>query len=132
LGSVRAGALVFVLDAVRAAALAGDSSLPGAIVAIESALDLAEAEAPLEPSRPDVVRVMNLHQAKGLEATVVVLADPAGGSQHAPELHVQRGQEGATAYARVVEAGEGWSGSREVARPVDWDSMAEIEERFEA
>ena len=132
LGSVRAGALVFVLDAVRAAALAGDSSLPGAIVAIESALELAEAEAPLEPARPDVVRVMNLHQAKGLEATVVILADPAGGSTHAPELHVERGEGRAVAYARVVEPGEGWGSSKEVARPIEWDDMAEVEARFEA
>jgi ATP-dependent helicase/nuclease subunit A len=132
LGSVRAGALVFVLDAVRAAALAGDSSLPGAIVAMESALDLAEAEAPLEPARPDVVRIMNLHQAKGLEARVVVLADPSGRNTHPAELHVERGETGAVAHARVVEAGEGWSSSKEVARPIEWDAMAEVVERFEA
>ncbi|MGE0160277.1 MAG: UvrD-helicase domain-containing protein [Gemmatimonadales bacterium] len=132
LGSVRAGALVFVLDAVRAAALAGDSSLPGAIVAIEGALELAEAEAPLEPARPDVVRVMNLHQAKGLEAPVVILADPCGGGPHAPDLHVERGDAGAVAHARVVDAGEGWAGSKDLARPTDWDAMAEIEARFEA
>ena len=132
LGSVRAGALIFVLDAVRAAALAGDSSLPGATVAIESALELAEAEAPLEPGRPDVVRVMNLHQAKGLEAAVVVLADPSGGSPHAPDLHVERRDAGAVAHTRVMDAGEGWSAGRELARPAGWDAMAEIEERFEA
>jgi len=132
LGSVRAGALVFVLDAVRGAALGGDSSLPGAVVAMESALQLAEAEAPLEPARPDVVRVMNLHQAKGLEAEVVVLADPSGRNDRLPDLHVARGETGAVAYARVVEAGEGWSSSKEVARPIEWDAMAEIEEEFEA
>ena len=32
---------------------------------------------PLEPGRTDVVRLMNLHKAKGLEADVVFLADPA-------------------------------------------------------
>ena len=34
---------------------------------------------PLEPGRSDVVRLMNLHKAKGLEAAVVFLADPCGG-----------------------------------------------------
>ena len=34
---------------------------------------------PLEPGRSDVVRLMNLHKAKGLEAAVVFLADPNGG-----------------------------------------------------
>jgi ATP-dependent helicase/nuclease subunit A len=132
LGSVRAGALVFALDAVRSAALAGDSSVPGAIVAIEAALDLAEAEAPLEPARPDVVRVMNLHQAKGLEAPVVVLADPSKMKPRDPDLHVERTDRGAVAYARVLDAGEGWSGSKELARPAEWDAMSEAEERFEA
>jgi ATP-dependent helicase/nuclease subunit A len=78
LGSLRAGALVYALDAVRSAAIAGQASLPGAHAALVSALDLTEAEAPLEPGRTDVVRLMNLHQAKGLEAPVVVLADPSG------------------------------------------------------
>ena len=79
LGSLRAGALVYALDAVRTAAAAGEASLPGALAALGSALDLAEAEAPLEPGRIDVVRLMNLHQAKGLEAPVVILADAIPG-----------------------------------------------------
>ena len=38
---------------------------------------------PLEPGSSDVVRVMNLHKAKGLEAAVVFLADPAAASSRA-------------------------------------------------
>ena len=38
---------------------------------------------PLEPGRTDVVRLMNLHKAKGLEANVVFLADPLGGVEAA-------------------------------------------------
>jgi ATP-dependent helicase/nuclease subunit A len=133
LGAVRAGALVYALDAIRSAALAGDASLPGAIVAMESALALAEAEAPLEPARPDVVRLMNLHQAKGLEATVVILADPVGGGGHEPNLHIERGADGrALGYARVAEAREGWGGNKDLARPPEWDAMARVEEHFEA
>lgn len=131
LGAERAGALVFALDAVRAAALAGDASLPGAITAMESALALAEAEAPLEPVRPGVIRLMNLHQAKGLEGTVVVLADPSGGRSYAPDIHVARTQDGvALGYARVQEAGEGWASARDLARPASWDEMASLEVRF--
>jgi ATP-dependent helicase/nuclease subunit A len=133
LGAERAGALVFALDAVRAAALAGDASLPGAITAMESALSLTEAEAPLEPGRPDVIRLMNLHQAKGLEAPVVVLADPSGGRPHSPELHVERSGGGpAVGHARVPEAAKGRGPARDLARPAGWDELAAVEERYAA
>ena len=46
----------------------------------------------LESGRDDVVRIMNVHQAKGLEAKVVFLADPADTSprQFGAEFHVSR------------------------------------------
>ena len=48
--------------------------------ALEEDLEASEVESvPLEPGRSDVVRLMNLHKAKGLEAPVVFLADPLGG-----------------------------------------------------
>jgi ATP-dependent helicase/nuclease subunit A len=132
LGSVRAGALVFVLDAIRASALAGDASLPGALDALGTALDAREAEAPLEPGRPDVVRVMNLHQAKGLEANVVVLADPSGGKDHAPEVHTQRREDGtAVCWVRVTDERASGFGDHVLARPVEWQDKEDIERRFD-
>jgi len=46
----------------------------------------------LETGRGAAVRLMNVHQAKGLEAPVVFLADPysRGGGSHSPNLHVRR------------------------------------------
>lgn len=131
LGSLRAGALVYALDAVRSAALAGEASLPGALAALGAALDLAEAEAPLEPGRPDVVRLMNLHQAKGLEAPVVVLADPAGGSPKTPTMHIERGPRGAVGHVRVTEASSGYGRDRVLAAPAGWSQKEAIEERFD-
>jgi ATP-dependent helicase/nuclease subunit A len=133
LGALRAGALVYALDTVRASALAGDASVPGVIRALDSALDLTEAEAPLEPGRPGTVRLMNLHQAKGLEAQVVVLAEPNGTVDRDPELHIERPDQGkALGFARVVEAREGFGGSTVLAKPADWAAKAELEKRFEA
>jgi ATP-dependent helicase/nuclease subunit A len=44
-------------------------------------------------SRKDVVRIMNLHKAKGLEAPVVILADPLGeAGDFAPESHISRAE----------------------------------------
>jgi ATP-dependent helicase/nuclease subunit A len=133
LGSLRAGALVYALDAVRAAATEGEASLPGALAALGAALDLSEAEAPLEPGRPDVVRLMNLHQAKGLEARVVILADPSGAKRRAPDMHVVRSSEGrAVGYLRVTEVGEGFQSDRALAMPLGWEEKAAAEEVFEA
>jgi hypothetical protein len=79
-GGVEAGDLLHAIDRVRQAVEEGGS--------LEDAADALEADSeftneveslPLEPGRRDVVRLMNLHKAKGLEATVVFLADPCGG-----------------------------------------------------
>ncbi len=132
LGAIRAGALVYALDAVRAAALAGDASLPGALDAVRAALEAAEAEAPLQPGRPDVVRLMNLHQAKGLEAPVVVLADPTSPPDVSPDLHVERRPDGvAVGYLDVSENRGGFRGSAPLARPPEWAAKQEAEARFD-
>jgi ATP-dependent helicase/nuclease subunit A len=131
LGATRAGALLYALDAVRAAGLAGDTSLRAAIAAIRAATEAQEAEAPLEPARNDVVRVMNLHKAKGLEAKVVVLAFPAGDFQGAPGIHVERPADGsAVGYVRVEERGDNFA-SRILAQPLDWPARAELESQFD-
>ncbi len=130
LGTLRAGALLYALDSVRAAALSGDTSLPGALEALQAALALREAEAPLEPGRPDAVRLMNLHQAKGLEGTVVILADPTDRSLRRPGLHMARTEEGqARGYLRVAGAA-GVRSSQDLARPIGWAGLEAREQRF--
>lgn len=47
----------------------------------------------LETGGPEAIRLLNVHKAKGLEAPVVFLADPYGGSHPKdPDLHVRRDQ----------------------------------------
>ena len=131
LGESRAGALLFVLEAVRGEALQGDASLRGAIGAIDAALGTEDAEAPLEPGRADAVRVMNLHQAKGLEAPVVILAAPFGEWRPAPTLHVTRKESG-VAEARIVVAERRWRFNDTVlARPLDWPEHEDAERAFD-
>ncbi len=132
LGATRAGALLFALDAVRAAGLAGDTSLRAAIEAIRVATDAAEAEAPLEPGRSNAVRVMNVHKAKGLEAPVVFLAFPTGEWQADPTIHVERPASGAAVgYVKVEERGDAPFSMRTLAQPFDWPQRAASEEEFE-
>jgi ATP-dependent helicase/nuclease subunit A len=130
LGESRAGALLFALDAVRAASLAGDASLAGALATLEAALDEDESEAPLEPGRSDAVRVMNLHKAKGLEAPVVILAMPFGDWSPPPTSRVVRDESGrAFGHATVTER-KGQNQVVTLAQPADWDEHAAEETRF--
>ncbi len=130
LGEMRAGALVYLLDAVRARALAGDSSLAGAVDAMETALAWDDAEAPLIPGRPNCVRVMNLHRAKGLEAEVVFLAAPFGVREWSPEVHVSR-EQGARAHGTIPLVTSRKYVKEIVAQPLDWEESREKEAEFE-
>jgi ATP-dependent helicase/nuclease subunit A len=131
LGESRAGALLFALDTVRAAALAGDASLAGAIAALDAALDETESEAPLEPGRGGAVRVMNVHKAKGLEANVVILATPFGDWSPPPTARVVRAATGrAVGYATVTERRTP-DHTVTLARPADWPDHEAEEQRFD-
>ena len=126
LGVLRAGTLVYALEIVQATTLSGDASLPGVLRALRSAFAESRVEAPLEPGRSGVIRLMNLHQAKGLEAKVVVLADPAGARARKPKLYVRREEDGtASGYLKVMR------GSQTLATAPAWDDHEKIEKRFQ-
>ncbi len=131
LGEMHAGALAYLLDAVRARARAGDSSLAGAVDAMETALDRDEAETPLVPGRPDCVRVMNLHRAKGLEADVVFLAAPFGVRDYAARWHISRKGAGRARGSIPISRGVGFQ-SEILAQPLDWEASQAKEREFEA
>lgn len=131
LGALRAGAVLFALDALRAAALQGDTSLAAGTEALRTALEADEAEAPLEPIRRGVARVMTLHQAKGLEAPVVVLAHPVGSREHEVLRHIERRDDGGAAGYLVVQEKKGWQ-VRTIARPLGWEEKEREEREFEA
>ncbi len=128
LGELRAGSLLFALDAIRVAALAGDTSLATATEALRIALEADEAEAPLEPVRAGVARIMTLHQAKGLEAPVVALVHPVGGRDHPVTRHIERGPDGSALGYLVVQETEKYR-TRVIARPAGWEEK-EAEERL--
>ncbi|MGK7311590.1 MAG: UvrD-helicase domain-containing protein [Candidatus Longimicrobiales bacterium M2_2A_002] len=131
LGELRAGSLLFALDAIRMAALNGDTSVAAATEALRTALEADEAEAPLEPVRSGVARVMTLHQAKGLEAPVVALVHPVAGGAHPVVRHIERSEDGsAVGYLVVQERADAWR-TRVIARPPGWEEKEAEERRFE-
>jgi ATP-dependent helicase/nuclease subunit A len=132
-GSSRAGNLTRILSIVR------DAQSRRRLTWSEAAVELGEIlqeqrqrveEMTLETGRDDVVRVMNLHQAKGLEAKVVFLADPldTSGRQHTADVHVSR--LGDQPYLSMAVTRRVGFGSVVVAEPEGWEADAAEEERF--
>jgi ATP-dependent helicase/nuclease subunit A len=129
LGATRAGALLFALDVLRQGSLAGRTTLAEAIELLESALNREDSEAPLRPGATNVVRVMNLHRAKGLEAPVVILANPIELSDRAPSIVQRRLPDGSAQGWFAVFDSSTRDRRKPIARPMSWDAL-EIEERL--
>ena len=130
LGDARTGALLHMVETVRAEAASGRSGLTDAIDVLDALLDGDSDDAPLRPGRLDVVRVMNLHKAKGLEAEIVILAAPTARSEHEPDVHVTRGEHGIATGGLLIARGTGKQKQR-LAQPVGWDAMQASEAQFQ-
>ena len=92
----------------------------------------------LETGAGEAVRVMNVHQAKGLEAPVVFLADPyTSGRAPAPKLHLRREEDeivapvvqGDGVFERVTHAPLGWYEDTDAAFQSEEERHEAAEER---
>jgi len=118
-GGAEAGNLLHALDRVRQVTEAG-GSLAEATRALEEAIESTEGESiPLEPGRSDVVRLMNLHKAKGLEARVVFLADPLGGVTARADVRILRDGMRAVGFLPITRPLGEW-GRELLAEPAGW------------
>ncbi len=135
-GGVDAGDLLHAIDRVRAV-VAGGFTLAEAADALGAwcGLDREEEEdstevdsLPLEPGRRDVVRLMNVHKAKGLEAAIVFLVDPLGGYPSWVDVRIVREGVEPRGYFQIQE-GEGYN-RRTLAEPPEWDAHQQIELAF--
>ena len=130
-GAAEAGDLMQVVDRVRAATEEG-GTLADAVSALEEDIDAGDVESwPLEPGRTDVVRVMNLHKAKGLEAKVVFLADPCGGFESEADMRIDRLDGRATGHLQIVWKPEDNKGATKlIGEPAGWAACLEKEQPF--
>jgi ATP-dependent helicase/nuclease subunit A len=128
-GGVEAGDLLHAIDRVRQVAEEGHS-LAAAASALQDDRDASsEVESlPLEPGRSDVVRVMNLHKAKGLEAPVVFLADPCGGFKPRVDIRIVRDGLAARGYFSITAD---WGHAEKVlAEPAGWAQFKQEEQTY--
>lgn len=88
-------------------------------------------EMSLFPCAGKSVRILNLHKAKGLEAPVIILADPLGVARdHDPQLHVKRTSEHSIGYFLVTKQ-KGEYGSETIAEPAGWERYASEETLYD-
>lgn len=136
-GSIRAGRLLRAFAVVRKRAAEGNDWAE-VLSVLQDILD-GEVDADgltLESGSDGAVRIMNLHQVKGLEAPVVFLADPypKTGRNHSPTKHIRR-REGAPDQLVAPMTKETPGGDVVTHPPLGWegdDGFQEIEAAHEA
>ena len=130
LGDARAGALIHLVDSLRASSIVGGNGLPDAMEVLTAILGAESSDASLRPGRIDAVRVMNLHKAKGLEADVVVLAAPVDRTAFEPSVHITRGATGPATGGMCIGYSENHV-PHVLAHPPNWAAMRDAEAVFE-
>jgi ATP-dependent helicase/nuclease subunit A len=131
-GSLQAGSLGKGLELLRDASHAGAVMAADLVELLGKIIDQDQSHdgLPALPEQDSPVRVMNLHQAKGLEAAVVFLVYPNGPGPFGPEIHIDRTGDRALGYLMIMgEAGE--RRQRPIlAHPVGWDGFSQEEDAF--
>jgi ATP-dependent helicase/nuclease subunit A len=129
-GGARAGHLLQAIDRVREVVEEG-GGLFEAAEALNEEESSSESEAmPLEPGRRDVVRLMNLHKAKGLEAPVVFLADATHAYEFPVVVRVVRDGGVARGHLKIVREGDKPWLQTTLGEPVGWEAHEEEETKY--
>jgi ATP-dependent helicase/nuclease subunit A len=131
-GDVRAGSLAKALELLRSAqrefwSKTDLTAYLGRLVAEDEAHDAIAAK----PHDSSVVRVMNLHKVKGLEAPVVFLADPTGKTKHPAELYVDRAADKVRGFVAIRGSVTGSGRPVLLAQPPYWEQYSGREEEFQ-
>jgi ATP-dependent helicase/nuclease subunit A len=128
-GNIALGGFLKAIEVLRQHSCDFDSAsdLIGYLERLEE-LDETEGCTALPPDS-NVVRVMNLHKAKGLEAPVVFLADTAKRFTGDPICHIDRSSDEAVGYMGITAQKGQWA-TKEVATPARWKQFQAEEQRF--
>lgn len=105
-------------------------SLASLIDFLQELLEIGvEEEISLEGGNEKAVRLMNLHKAKGLEAPVVILANPAKKVNGDIKFHIDRRGNTAQGYLQLTRP-KGGFGKDILARPRGWEDFEAAEREY--
>ena len=130
-GNQRAGTFARALELLRH--FASETSTLSALVDYLGRLARGEIPCDSMPAavgESPVVRLMNLHKAKGLEAQVVFLADPFGVSHHPLLVHVDRSGGQTRGYLAIREEDAAGRPGSLIAHHPDWQHWEQEEQKF--
>ena len=130
-GDAHAGSLLKAIELIRIAD--GPLTIGDYLDALRRlvAQDEVHDGIPVRPAVEMPVRVMNLHQCKGLEAPFVFLVDPSGESDHDVSVHIDRSGPEPRGYLPIYGPKRSqWGRPPLLAHPPGWDRLAAQEQRF--
>lgn len=127
-GNIALGGFLKAIEVVRARSADFDSAsdLLGYLDRLETIDEIGGCSA--LPPNQNVVRVMNLHKAKGLEAPIVFLCDTSPRFSWDPDCHIDRTGDRPVGFMGIVVK-EGFA-KREIATPPDWKNLQKEEQKF--
>jgi ATP-dependent helicase/nuclease subunit A len=129
-GNTLAGGLARAIELLRAAQSTANS-ISELAEYLRQVVDRAETHDAVPAASPAEapVRIMNLHQAKGLESPVVFLADPTGAFSHEPQIHIDRSGGPVRGYLAIYGTSSNFHRPL-LAYPEQWQGFAVEEGKF--
>ena len=130
-GDVHAGSLLKAIDLLRSVdAPLTVSDYTNALARLVDGTELHDGTV-VRPLAELPVRVMNLHQCKGLEAPFVFLVDPSGESDHDVSVYIDRSADKSRGFLPIYGPKRSkWGQPPLLAHPPGWGSLAAKEQRF--
>ncbi len=138
-GGTRSGNVLKLIEVLRGFETRGMTSFRDAVAYLEERLEAGSAEEmSLMPGGAGAVRLMNLHKAKGLEAPIVILANPKGMKDHGARSHVARLGENSGPGPLSSDRPPGYFmltkkrgyATDVLSQPSDWDDKSHVETEY--